>query len=244
MSAANIARSGYARTVVGAWDLGNGLRLGIGIGTDEPRAARFALELFGPTAPLLLLGEQAAALLEAAPSAPPVEKRTPLAVLMASLSPLRRGAPSTLPFSRILRTAYALGAPLGEDDDIAQERTLEGFAEALARRDAAGLGFDLTRVATTLAHHIAEQPYFSDVENPRWWQGGLIVIPLPPEPPRLSIPRAALLCVRTDPAGKALALTTLLTVGDRLIATAARVLARAPEILCEEDEINTMEGWT
>lgn len=242
MSVTNIARSGYAQTLAGVWDLGDGVQLGLGI--NDPRAARFSLEVFGPTTPLMRLCEQATALLEASPRAAPVERDAPLTVLMASLFPLRLEVPLTRPFCRLLRTGYALGAPLEGDDGAQEERRRGDFVAALVRRDEAGLGFDLARVAEQLVDVIAEQSYFSDGEDPRWWAVGLLVIPLPPEPPALDLPRVALLFVRTDPAGKALALTTLLTVGDRVIAAASRVLARTTDILYEEEDIETIEGWT
>lgn len=238
MSAANVARWGYAQTLAGVWDPGEGMQLGLGI--NDPRGTRFSLGLFGPTTPLLRLCEEAAGLFEASLHATAVERGAPLAVLLASVAPLQLAAPPTLQFFRVLRTAYALGAHEG----AAEERTRGDFVAALARRDEAGMGFDLSRVAEQLVDHIAGQPYFSDGEDPRWWEVGLIVLPLPPEPPALELPRVALLFVRTDPAGKALALTTLLTVGDRLVATASRVLARTRDFLHEEDDTDTIEGWT
>lgn len=244
MSAANVARAGYAQTVAGVWDLGEGLRFGLGI--DDERAARFSLELFGPTPRLVQLRDGALSLIERSVGSAQieVERREPLGLLMASLAPFRLEAPPTRLFWRVLRTAYALGAPLGSEDGAVEERTRHDFMAALARRDGAGLGFDLARVAEQLVDVIAEQPYFSDGGDPRWWEVGLIVVPLPPEPPALELPRALLLFLRTDPASKALALTALLTVGPDLIATTSQVLVRARDVVCDDDEIDTMEGWT
>jgi hypothetical protein len=256
----NIARYGYQQTVAGAWDAGGGNRITFGI--EDPRAERFTIEIFGPTTQ---------AMREAAERRQRVSAATGISLEGTSADDAGAGLRPQLSgggavafllvsavniansfnvqhkiYTRILRTAFALGAPITHGDLIEEERKRETFRSALRHRGTRGLG-DLTWIADQYMSLIDEGPYFAEDNGRKWWESGIIAIPQ-------KVPAAAgssanyptdmFMRVRTDLYGKELYLQIYTTYQHRITGSTAMVLSRVTtDLIYNPDDVATVQAW-
>lgn len=257
MAFKNIARYGYQQTVAGTWDLGNGTRMTFGI--QDPRAERFTLEIFGPTTQSMRdraetrqrVGAAAGVSLDG-PSTDDVQPVNlgaggSLAVLLANM--VRVAASFNVQhkvYTRVLRTAFALGAPIYHGDNIQDERRRDRIVEALRQRGTRGLG-DLTWVDRHYRSILDAGPYFIEDDGRKWWEAGIIVVPQSREAAMGSSATIAtdiILRVRTDIAGKELYLELTATDNHRPIGTWSGVFGRPQhDIIYSPNDVNTIEAW-
>lgn len=257
MAFKNIARYGYQQTVAGAWDVGNGTRMTFGI--QDPRAERFTLEIFGATTQRMrdraTANQRARAATGISLDGPATTDVQPvnigagggLAVLLANMVNVAASFNvQHKTYTRILRTAFALGAPIYHGDSIQDERKREKIREALSKRGTRGLG-DLTWVDRHYRSILDAGPYFIEDGGRAWWESGIIVVPQAREAAMGSSATIAadiLLRVRTDLAGKELYLELTATDNHRPIGTWSGVFGRpASDILYNPDDVATIEAW-
>lgn len=256
----NIARYGYQQTVAGAWDAGGGNRITFGI--DDARAERFTIEIFGPTTDRMReaaetrqrVGAAAGVSLEGPTADDPGANLRPglsgaggVALVLANAILVARSFQVThKKYTRILRTAFALGAPITHGDLIEAERKRDQIRDALSNRGTRGLG-DLTWVADHYMDLLDEGPYFFEENGRRWWESGMIAIPQ-------SVPAAAgssatnptdmFMRVRTDVPGTELYLHIYTTYNHRITGFHPMILTRpTSDLIYSPDDVATVEAW-
>lgn len=257
MAFKNIAKYGYHQTVAGSWDVGNGTRMSFGI--QDARAERFTLEIFGPTtqnmrdqatnrqrlAAATNLSLEGSSTADAQPVN--VGAGGGLAVLLANLVNVAASFNvEHKSYTRVLRTAFALGAPIYHGDNIQNERKRETIQEALRARGTRGLG-DLTWVARHYRGVLDAGPYFIEDGGRDWWQSGIIVVPQGRQAAMGSSATIAtdiILRVRTDLAGKELYLELTATDNHRPVGTWSGVFGRPrQQNIYNPADVATIEAW-
>jgi hypothetical protein len=250
----NIAKYGYQQTVAGDWDMGNDVRMTFGI--TDPDANRFNLVLFGPTTPRMREEKRMQALTgyggwgptaddTGAALRPQMTGRGAGAIAIANLL-LAANAASSKPLTRIVRSAFALGAPMYHGSNKERERKRETIEPALEGRDTRGLG-DLSWVARHYRDVIDRGPYFIESGGRRWWEAGFIAIPQSVPAAvgsSATIPTDVLLRVRTDLAGKTLYLQLYATRNHQVIGESEGVFQRPRyDVIYNPDDVQTIEAW-
>ena len=256
MAFKNIAKYGYKQTLASAgawagkpWDLGGRRTMTFAINND--RADMFDIVLFGPITEPMKEQQRLNAALGVALDGPATMDRIPatlskggsLAVLFANMLAIAKPFASDKKFVQMSRRAFGLGAPIYHGSASAKERERSTFAESMKKRDGFGLFTDLGWVADHYTDVIGQGPYFNE-SGQRWWESGIIVLPLPTGDTSkgLVYPKDLILRVRTDVGGSTLYLQLYYFLNHQLRQMHTGIFTRATtEYLIPPDSIIKMD---